>query len=411
MIEAVINKPTVNSSLIGFAALMRMVFNEIDLKPLATHLFVRTKKSSNDANAMMDLSTILQLGFQREIALQLQMEALKIQRVFNIAAAIQPAKIKLLVIMGACDLLSNTPVECLLENSDIELNMLYVAPGLPFPDTTPEHDVLFVAISDSAQNRPLLIQLSQALRRWSRPILNSPARIAFLPRDCTYALLSEIDHVDMPCTVRVGRDQLFELSEQENPLSDVAEFGGLPIIIRPTGSQAGRGLVKIEAAADISNYLQTMSESEFYISPFVDFRSTDGLYRKYRIVLIDGRPFICHLAISSNWLIHYLNAGMAESAEKRAEEERCFTTFDSEFALRHASAFHSIYKRMGLDYLGIDCGETPDGKLLIFEVDSNMIVHAFDPTDVFPYKQKQMQKVFTAFRKMLIKTGGLNELN
>ena len=102
---------------------------------------------------------------------------------------------------------------------------------------------------------------------------------------------------------------------------------------------------------------------------------------------------------------------MAESAEKRAEEERCFTTFDSEFALRHASAFHSIYKRMGLDYLGIDCGETPDGKLLIFEVDSNMIVHAFDPTDVFPYKQKQMQKVFTAFRKMLIKTGGLNELN
>ena len=54
MIEAVINKPTVNSSLIGFAALMRMVFNEIDLKPLATPLFLRTKKRSNDANAMMD---------------------------------------------------------------------------------------------------------------------------------------------------------------------------------------------------------------------------------------------------------------------------------------------------------------------------------------------------------------------
>jgi hypothetical protein len=53
--------------------------------------------------------------------------------------------------------------------------------------------------------------------------------------------------------------------------------------------------------------------------------------------------------------------------------------------------------------LGIDCAETQDGELLIFEVDSNMVVHAFDPVDVYPYKQPQMQKVFAAFRAMLIK--------
>jgi hypothetical protein len=57
---------------------------------------------------------------------------------------------------------------------------------------------------------------------------------------------------------------------------------------------------------------------------------------------------------------------------------------------------------MGLDYLGIDCGETSTGELLIFEVDSNMIVHAMDTAEVFPYKQPQMQKVFAAFRTMLI---------
>ncbi|MFN3398189.1 MAG: hypothetical protein ACK4ZS_06605 [Sulfurimicrobium sp.] len=57
--------------------------------------------------------------------------------------------------------------------------------------------------------------------------------------------------------------------------------------------------------------------------------------------------------------------------------------------------------RAGLDYLGIDCGESPDGKLLVFEADSNMIVHAMDPVDLFPYKQAQMQKVFAAFRAML----------
>ena len=58
---------------------------------------------------------------------------------------------------------------------------------------------------------------------------------------------------------------------------------------------------------------------------------------------------------------------------------------------------------MGLDYFGIDCGETPEGELLIFEADVAMIVHAMDPPDLFPYKGPQMRKVFDAFRAMLEK--------
>ena len=392
--------------LIGFAALMRMVFAEKDLKPLAAKLTARAQQNPRDANALMDLSTVLQLSFQREIAMQVQTEALKIQRVFSIPAAVQPAKIRLLVIMGACDLLSNTPVECLLEHSDVALDMLYISPGSPFPENVPDHDVLFVAISDSDENKPLLHELSHVLRCWSRPILNLPDPIALLPRDSTYALLNDISGVEMPCSVRASRQALAEIAAQRKPFADVLEPGGLPVIIRPVGSQAGRGLVKIEQATQLQDYLQAMPESEFYISAFVDYRSTDGLFRKYRVVLIGGLPYICHLAISSNWLIHYLNAGMAESAEKRAEEARCFADFDTGFALRHASALQAIYQRMGLDYLGIDCAETPAGELLVFEVDSNMIIHAFDSVELFPYKQTQMQKVFAAFRALLVKTGG-----
>ena len=395
------------SPLIGLAALMRMVFEGKDLKPLATELSARTQLNPLDANAMLDMSTVLQLGFQRDLALKVQREALKIRRIFSIPAAVQPAKVRLLVMMGACDLLSNTPVECLLENSDIAIEMLYVASDLPYPETVPDHDVLFVAISDSDENRPLLLELSQVLRGWPRPVLNAPSRISLLPRDCTYGLLHDIGGVAMPCTVRVHRATLAEMAAQQNPFVEVSEVGGLPIIIRPVGSQAGRGLVKIGQAAQLDEYLRMMPESEFYISPFADYRSADGLYRKYRIVLIDGRPYICHLAISSNWLIHYLNAGMTESAEKRAEEASCFANFDTDFALRHASALNAIYQRMGLDYLGIDCAETPEGELLIFEVDSNMIVHAFDSAELFPYKQTQMQKVFAAFRALLIKSGGV----
>jgi hypothetical protein len=75
--------------------------------------------------------------------------------------------------------------------------------------------------------------------------------------------------------------------------------------------------------------------------------------------------------------------------------------FDADFAVRHASALRAIAERVDLDYLPFDCAETRDGKLLIFETGTNMVVHAMDPPDLFPYKRPQMEKVFGAFATML----------
>jgi hypothetical protein len=145
--------------------------------------------------------------------------------------------------------------------------------------------------------------------------------------------------------------------------------------------------------------------NEFFVSNYIDYRNADGLFRKYRLVLIEGRPFPCHLAISSHWMIHYLNAGMAESAEKRAEEADFMVNF-SAFAARHAQALKAIQQAFGLDYLGIDCAETTNGDLLIFEVDPAMVVHAMDPVEVFPYKQAPMRQLFAAFHEMLFRAAG-----
>jgi hypothetical protein len=102
-------------------------------------------------------------------------------------------------------------------------------------------------------------------------------------------------------------------------------------------------------------------------------------------------------------MIHYKNAGMAESAAKRAEEEVFMVNFDDNFALRHKEAFRQIGERLDLDYLVIDCGETPEGELLFFEADNLGFVHAMDPVQIFPYKQPQMRKVFNAFQALLSK--------
>jgi hypothetical protein len=94
---------------------------------------------------------------------------------------------------------------------------------------------------------------------------------------------------------------------------------------------------------------------------------------------------------------------MRESAEKRAEEARFMRDFDTDFARRHEIAFRALAERVGLDYFGIDCGETSEGELLIFETDVAMIVHAMDSAELFPYKRPQMRKVFDAFRELLLK--------
>jgi hypothetical protein len=100
-------------------------------------------------------------------------------------------------------------------------------------------------------------------------------------------------------------------------------------------------------------------------------------------------------------MIHYLNAGMDQSAEKRAEEAACMRDFDNTFALRHRDALAEVDRRIGLPYLGIDCAETPDGRLLIFEIDNAMVVHAMDDEQMYPYKKPAMRKVFSAFRQLL----------
>ena len=390
------------SKLIGLAPLMRKAFSGIDLKPLGSELIERIKEYPDDANAIMDLSTVLMLLGHRDSALATQMEALRLQPLYSVEATLAPT-IKLLALMTDGDLMANTPLAFLVENSDIALDLLYVGAGIPSLEELPEHDVMFIAVGEADEKYTLLHDLQEIALTWPRPVINLPERITYLGRDKACALLQSRDGISMPTSIRIDRQTLAEIGRNERELGSVLKGDDFPIIVRPLGSHAGQGLRKVTSSSEITAYLEEIPSEEFYVARFIDYRSEDGQFRKYRIILIDGKPFISHMGISSHWMIHYLNAGMAESAEKRAEEKRFMENFDSTFAPRHSIAFQEIYDRLGLDYVGIDCGETQDGKLLIFEVDSDMIVHAMDPIDLYPYKQATMKKLFDAFRELLIK--------
>jgi glutathione synthase/RimK-type ligase-like ATP-grasp enzyme len=348
----------------------------------------------------MNLATAFFCIGQREHGLQIQEQALCMQRSFQIAAATQPARFRLLVLTVAGDIAENTPIDCLLEGGDIDLLYYFATADTPLPKSLPEHDALLVAIADGVANEPVLKALIPLLSCWPKPVINAPQHIANTGRDTASALMQQVDGLLMPPTRQIGREALQAIVRGEARVEDAFDGCQFPIILRPVGSQAGRDLARIEDIQGIADYLATLNEPVFFLSRFIDYSGKDGLFRKFRIALIDGQPFACHMGISAHWMIHYLNAGMYENAEKRAEEARFMETF-AEFALRHKAALAAVHQRSKLDYICIDCAETQDGELLIFEMDHVMVVHAMDPEDLFPYKQVHMRKVKQAFEDFL----------
>ena len=392
--------PTNMPPLLGLATLMRMAFEGTNLAPMASTLLDRASRNPNDANALHDLATVLELSFKPDIARQVLGQALQIQTLFHLPPKHPPA-LRLLVLMVPGDIASNAPLPFLLEDSDVALDLLYVGPGVPSLENVPEHDVLFTGISESDENRPVLERLVPILADWPRPQLNRPERILETSREGAHHLLRDAPGVVMPMAERVERGSLERLARGDLAIHELVDALQFPIIVRPLESHAGRGLARIAAAGELAGYLAQNPEPAFYVSPFVDYRDDDGLFRKYRVALVDGRPYAGHMGVSEHWMIHYLNAGMAESADKRAEEARFMGEFDEQFARRHAQALAAIGQRFALEYLVLDCAETRQGELLIFEVDTGAVIHAMDPVDLFPYKVPAMAKVFAGFRDLL----------
>ncbi len=394
-----------NSPLIGLATLARMAYQRESFTPLTEQLLNRLAENDSDANALLDFSMALHLSDQTALAQAMQAEALGIQQVFTLSNTLglpESETLHVLAFMIPGDLTRNTAIEFLVEGSPITLHLVYVDPQNPLPAAIPDHDIAFVAICESAANHAVLMHLAEQTKIWPKPLINPASVIAEMGRDTTSLALQGLPKTVSPITARADRPRLITLAA-----GAIYHNISWPMIIRPVDSHKGQGLAQLENRTALANYLNQQSENSFFVAPYIDYRSADGLHRKYRVVLMDGQPYICHLCIAEHWMLHYLSAGMSdetpEGIKKREEEASCFALFNQPegFANQHAAAFAALHQRIGLPYIGLDCGEMPNGDLAIFEVDCGMTVHAMDPPECFPYKAPQMRKVFDAFYRML----------
>ena len=380
----------------GYEALMQRIEAGAERNPDA----VREAARSYDA------AIAAQLSFRRAEGLNLQDAALEASPLWRVDGAGPPWRVdgdgalRLLAVAGPGDLMTNTPLDFLTSHLNVRLDLLYLLPDQPLPAVIPDHDVAFFALGEA--DPATLARLRRLYQAWPRPVLNDPGFLPALERDTLSRSLAGIPGICSPIAVATTRAALHAHLDEGVAIEGFGSPGGpYPCLLRPIGSHAGAGLKRAANLGELRDYLRFCFDRHFFITAFEDYSGPDGLFRKSRVAFIDRQPFLCHLAISRHWMVHYLNADMTESADKRAEEAAAMAAFDGGFARRHASAFEALHERLGFDYYSIDCAETRDGRLLVFEADAAAIVHLMDPPELFPYKHPQMHRVFAAFEALL----------
>ncbi len=330
--------------------------------------------------------TNLVLG-NESAALAHQRAALAITPLITRHARTETPAFRVLALFAPGTFQANIPLDFVIDAERAALYKLHLLGDAPPP--FPAYDIVFTAIADAPDAAPYLAAAERFIETAKMPFVNVPNRVPRTSRDAIAERFATSTTVVVAPLVRTTRDNVH------------AMHPAYPFLIRPLASHAGDDLAKIDDAPALERYLtEVPNVPEFYCSAFVDYRSADGFYRKYRIAFVDGVPYPVHLAISPRWMIHYYNAEMAENAWMRDEEHAFMRDIDSVFDGVRAAALREIAGAMELDYFGIDCAIGPDGRLVLFEASIAMLVHMNDPVERYPYKAKYVPRIIAALERL-----------
>lgn len=296
---------------------------------------------------------------------------------------------------------ANTPPHFLFANAAHDSHFYALLPGIePDEDLLRRHgDLVVNLISDADQGRDMLPRAAAIIDRLGKPVINHPRQILQTERDIVAARLSGINLCHVPTTVRMSCAPLtaadFTEALQRHGLS-------FPLLLRPSGSHGGEAFEKIDCFRDVDRFMADNAADTIYATRYVDYRSADGHYRKYRFVLIEENILPYHLAIGEHWKVHHYTTNMHRHAWMQDEEKAFLQEPGGVFLPAHYAAMAEIRAKVGLDFFGIDCSLDRDGKLLLFEVNASVLIHN-DNAD-FPYKTPACTRIKQAFEALLSHT-------
>jgi len=260
-----------------------------------------------------------------------------------------------------------------------------------FPETEPlpPHDIVFNAIGDAERCADALTKAASMLDRSSVPVVNAPAKVARTGRVAVMDLLRGIDGLRVP---RVSKEARARAG---------AGLTCFPVLVRAPGYHTGMHFLRVDDAEDLAGALATLPDGDVLRIEYLDARGDDGLYRKYRVMLVDGRLYPLHLAIGTDWKVHYFTSAMAGDPEHQEEERAFLGDMEGVLGTRAITALREIQQRLGLDYAGVDFGLDAAGNVLLFEANATMVVPSREVNPELAYRVPHFERVIEAVRLML----------
>ena len=290
--------------------------------------------------------------------------------------------------------MQNTPLDFAVNQERTALHVLYVGEN-DRTDELPDYDLVFCGIDESECSDACVDRSMHFIAAQAKPVINHPKHLRKVRRSRLHETLQHVAGCAVPKTLRVKRGEVRDAVES-------AQAAGLtlPLLIRPLDAHRGDGLEQLLTTEDAQTYLERYPDAHFTVAPFVDYRSPDGFFRKYRVVVVDRQPFAYHLAISEHWIVHYMNSAMDQHAWMREEEERFLRDPGTVFQAWEQT-FGDIADAIGLEYFGIDCARNANGSVLVFEAGPDMLVHCADEAEIFAYKYRYVPRIFDALERLL----------
>jgi tetratricopeptide (TPR) repeat protein len=324
-------------------------------------------------------------------------EAARIQPLIRRPAAKLPAEFRVLALYAP--FAGNLPTGYLFQEAAYETDTLSLFASNQYDIELLKQDVQVVVnlISDADQADDALLPMAADLvSRLGKPTVNGPRMIPNTTRDAVADRLEGIPGCRIPRIWRQKAGADFSITTLQAALA-----GPSTILVRPIGTHGGDDFEKIDGLRELTALLAQRPDTDRYFIEYIDYCSSDGYFRKYRFIFVDGQILPYHLAIASDWKVHHDTTDMADHLWMQQEEEAFLNDPATVFSPSHYRALREIHNRIGLEYFGIDCGLDRSGNLVVFEANASMLVH--DGNEQFPYKAPFVQRIKTAFDGMLRK--------
>ncbi|HEV7960496.1 MAG TPA: hypothetical protein VGP01_05655, partial [Rhizomicrobium sp.] len=174
----------------------------------------------------------------------------------------------------------------------------------------------------------------------------------------------------------------------------------LPLLLRAPGFHTGQHFVKVERQEDIAAALSSLPGDDVLAIEYLDARGADGKARKYRVMFIGGALYPLHLAVSSDWKVHYFTADMGIEEAHRREEQRFLDDMGQALGPKAMDALARVAAELGLDYGGIDFAVGPDGALLFFEANATMVIVPPSADAKWDYRRAAIARALDAAREL-----------